>query len=254
MGKIVAAAYRQSSAFGLLVDVSAAIGTRYSQLAKLTVGDLQNGREPRLMMPASKKGKGKKILRCPVPITVGLAAKLRKASEGRPMGAQLLTKADGKPWAKSDQTRPFKRAVKVAKLEADEIAPYEMDEITIYALRHSSIVNQILRGVPLRVVAALHDTSVQMIEKTYSSRIADHADAIARAALRDFAVPAELVALPPAPAKPAISGSCRHGHRYDEHPPYKNKNGALVCSACAKERTRRNKEAKRKAGAAQKSS
>jgi aldehyde dehydrogenase (NAD+) len=35
-------------------------------------------------------------------------------------------------------------------------------------LRHSSIVWSLLAGVPIRFVAAVHDTSVPMIEKTYS--------------------------------------------------------------------------------------
>ena len=39
----------------------------------------------------------------------------------------------------------------------------------------------------VRVVAAIHDTSVVMIERTYSAHIADHADALARGALLDAA-------------------------------------------------------------------
>jgi hypothetical protein len=55
----------------------------------------------------------------------------------------------------------------------------------MYALRHSNIVRQILAGVPLRVVAVNHDTSVGMLERTYSRYIGDHADALARVALLD---------------------------------------------------------------------
>ena len=33
----------------------------------------------------------------------------------------------------------------------------------MYALRHSSIVRQILAGVPIRVVAVNHDTSIAML-------------------------------------------------------------------------------------------
>ena len=58
-------------------------------------------------------------------------------------------------------------------------------EITIYALRHSNIVRQLLSRVPTRVVAVNHDTSVAMIEKNYSRYISDHSDAITRAALLD---------------------------------------------------------------------
>jgi hypothetical protein len=56
------------------------------------------------------------------------------------------------------------------------------------ALRHSSIVRQLLAGVPVRVVAVNHDTSIVMIERTYSRHIGDHADALARVALLDTTV------------------------------------------------------------------
>jgi hypothetical protein len=65
-------------------------------------------------------------------------------------------------------------------------------KVTLYALRHTSIVRQLLANVPVRVVAAMHDTSVVMIERNYSKYIADHADELVRAALP---VPAEVVAL-----------------------------------------------------------
>ena len=57
------------------------------------------------------------------------------------------------------------------------------DEVTLYALRHSSIVRQLLANVPIRIIATLHDTSVKMIERTYSRHIASHSDDIARRAL-----------------------------------------------------------------------
>ena len=56
--------------FGLLVEVAAVTGARVSQLAQMEVQDLQADRTaPRLMMPSSKKGKGRKaVQRRPVPI------------------------------------------------------------------------------------------------------------------------------------------------------------------------------------------
>jgi hypothetical protein len=60
----------------------------------------------------------------------------------------------------------------------------------MYALRHSSIVRQILAGVPIRVIAVNHDTSIAMLERTYSRHIGDHSDALARVALLDVAEPA----------------------------------------------------------------
>ena len=87
---------------------------------------------------------------------------------------------------KSDHTRPFKDAVRAAEIDESIIAPYGRKDVTIYALRHSSIAQQILRGVPIRVVAVTHDTSVAMIEKNYSALLANHSDALTRSALYDF--------------------------------------------------------------------
>jgi hypothetical protein len=123
----------------------------------------------------------KKITRRPVPIPAGLAARLRAVAENRSDSASLLVKPSGQPWKKSDHSRLFARAAKKADLNPNEV--------TIYALRHSGIVRQLLAGVPVRVVAVNHDTSIAMIERTYSRYIGDHADALARVALLDIAEP-----------------------------------------------------------------
>ena len=178
---IVAAAYTINSATGLMVEVAAVTGSRSSQLARLVVGDLQDGDEARLMMPSARKGRGqKRVTRAPVPIPQGLATRLREASAGQPFDAPLLTRPSGGPWRAADHRRPFRDAVAKAGLDPAHI--------TIYALRHSSIVRQLLAGVPIRVVAQDHDTSVVMLERTYSRNIGDHSDAIVRRALIDVVV------------------------------------------------------------------
>jgi hypothetical protein len=53
----------------------------------------------------------------------------------------------------------------------------------MYALRHSSIVRMLLQNVPIRLIASLHNTSVNMIERTYSKHITEHSDDISRRAL-----------------------------------------------------------------------
>jgi integrase len=185
VGCIVTAAYEIDRAFGLFVEVLATTGARASQAARLTVGDLQADRAG-LMVPTSKKGgrraAGKKIAAKPVPIPAGLAALLQDASKGRPADAQLLVRGDGGTWDGSEHQRQrFRDAVTRAKLDPDTITPY--------ALRHSSIVRMLLRNTPIRVVAAVHDTSTVQIEKHYSAFIADFADSIARSALLDFSPP-----------------------------------------------------------------
>jgi integrase len=180
---IIAAAYAVSREFGLLVEVAAVTGARISQLARLEVGDLQGDRsDARLMMPSARKGRGRKrIERRPVPIPINVAMVLKQAGASRPSKAPLLTKPNGELWRHSDHRHPFERAVTLAGLNPAEV--------TIYALRHSSIVRQLLANTPIRVVATLHDTSVVMIERTYSKFILDHADALSRRALLDTTQP-----------------------------------------------------------------
>ena len=55
--------------------------------------------------------------------------------------------------------------------------------VTMYALRHSSIVRMLLQNIPIRLVASLHNTSITMIERTYSRFITEHSDDISRKAL-----------------------------------------------------------------------
>ncbi len=173
---IVAAARRQSVEFGNLVELAAITGARFSQLARAQIQDLiGEGDKARLNVPVSHKGRGVKDVRSrPVPISAGLAARLRFAAGDRPVTDPLLLRADGKPWRHSDETPRFETAA----AEAGQAG------VTMYALRHTSIVRQILAGVPLRLVAVAHDTSVTMIERNYSRYIDQlGADAALRAVL-----------------------------------------------------------------------
>ena len=181
VAKLVKAAYGQSPEVGRLIHVAAETGARVSQIAALRVDDLHNGPSPSLAMPVSKKGRGaKEVSRRKIPISAALAKALVEAAGGRPGDAPLLLKPTGAPWAKSDHDRYFERTLAAAELTDPE-------GVTMYALRHSSIVRQLLRNVPIRVAAANHDTSASMIERNYSKHITDHSDAVARAALVAFA-------------------------------------------------------------------
>ena len=183
--RIVAAAYDHDRALGVMVEVAAVTGARLSQLSRLEIADLQgDGGEPRLLMPLSAKGRArnKRHERRPVPITAVVASVLKQEAQGRAPDAPLLLRANGERWGhgRSRHHRDDFRAV----VEAAGLDP---DEVTLYALRHSSIVRQLLANVPIRIVATLHDTSVKMIERTYSRHIASHSDEIARRALLETA-------------------------------------------------------------------
>jgi integrase len=146
---------------------------------KLTPHDLQDLHPtgPRLMLPTSRKGKNRKIEYRPLPISPRLAKVLRQQAKGRPAHGPLFEKM----WNLATRFRPV--------VERLDLGP----EVTPYALRHSSIVRQLLKGVPTRVVAAHHDTSVAMIEKNYSRYIiGDPSEAMTRATLLDFEMPPSL--------------------------------------------------------------
>ena len=64
-----------------------------------------------------------------------------------------------------------------------ERAGFDPDVITCYALRHSSICRALLKGVPVSVVAKLHDTSSDEIEAHYTAYILDVAGTLSRKAL-----------------------------------------------------------------------
>jgi integrase len=190
VGALIAAAHALDPSFGILIETAAVTGARFSQLARLEVADLQaRGSNPRLMMPSSLKGRDREIERRPLPIPASLAAKLHKAAAKRPATDPLLLKGDGTPWnpKRSEQWHPFAQIAEQVGLAGH----------TMYSLRHSAITRALLKGVPIRVVAVNADTSVAMIEKTYSKFIADHADEITREALLDpAALPAAANIIP----------------------------------------------------------
>jgi len=189
--EFVAAAYTHDHKLGLLVDVLAVTGVRPSQVVRLRVEDLHDHPvRPKLMMPKSAKGGGrnrsaKKTERYSVPITVQLTANLRETAKGRAADAPLLTQCDGSPWGNNPGQRYHRHVDKIVTATGLDPAV-----VTVYALRHSSIVRMLLQNVPIRLVASLHDTSVAMIEKNYSKYITEHSDEISRKALLQHDEPA----------------------------------------------------------------
>src|SRR5262249_51874935 len=177
--EFVVAAYAHDDKLGLLVDVLAVAGARPSQVVRLRVEDLHDHPvRPRLAMPKSGKGgnrnrAAKKTERYSVPITVQLAAKLREAAKGRVGDAPLLAQRDGQRWGDNPGRRYHRHIDSI--VTAIGLDP---DLVTVYALRHSSIVRALLKNVPVRLVASLHNTSVAMIERTYSKYITEYSDEI----------------------------------------------------------------------------
>jgi hypothetical protein len=140
---------------------------------------------PKFGKGGSKNRASKKTERYSVPITVQLAARLKAAAKGRVDDARLLTQSDDSDWGDNPGQRYHRHIDKI-------VTTIGLDRhvVTVYSLRHSSIVRMLLANVPIRLAASLHNTSVAMIEKTYARHITEFADDHARAALLQHEDPA----------------------------------------------------------------
>jgi site-specific recombinase XerD len=93
----------------------------------------------------------------------------------------LLIDNNGAAWMENGHQRPFAVAAAAAGLPKDA---------TAYSLRRSFITQCLLKGIPVRLVAASVDSSTAMIEQTYSKYIARPGADLMRGALIDFDAPA----------------------------------------------------------------
>ena len=191
---LIAAAECVDADLGALVLVLASTGCRFSQAAALTVGDVQIDAQ-RIMVSPSRKGGGTKI-RPPIAFPIGpdVVTALKPLIAGRAEHETLLERWISRqvgpiawervrrgPWrASSEMTRGWAKALKSTRIRI---------EIPPYALRHSSIARCLRAGVPVRIVAALHDTSSAMIEKHYAAYILDVTDDLARRAITPLVSP-----------------------------------------------------------------
>ncbi|GJE43785.1 tyrosine-type recombinase/integrase [Methylobacterium soli] len=179
--------------FGRLILVMAATGARFSQVARIKVGDVQVARS-RIMVPPARKGK-EAGSPSPIAVPVGgdVIERLKPALTGRRGQETLLlhwhhakrkgsvawVPVERQPWPEATTAR---RHWNAARDHA------ELPESTVMlCLRHSSIVRGLSAGLPVRLVAALHDTSVEMIEQHYSAFIVDATEELARRAITPLA-------------------------------------------------------------------
>jgi integrase len=175
---IVRECYIEDADFGALIDTLAGCGVRESQVLKLRPDDLRDDdtTAPRLMMWCSAKGRDRDPEQRALPITPALAQMLRTRAIARGPSRPLFDRI----WNMSLRFR-----VVLERLGLDlSLSPY--------TLRHSSIIRQIRAGTPLRIVAYVHDTSVQEIERTYARYLGDASDDARKGLLADV-VPADNV-------------------------------------------------------------
>ncbi|MGH6617452.1 tyrosine-type recombinase/integrase [Sphingomonas sp.] len=172
---VINMAFEIDEDFGLLVLVLAATGARFSQLKRMKVCDAQISLR-RMLVPRSRKGRNKVAGFTPLRIGEDVLAAVGDAIRGRAPTEPLFCR-----W-RHVQIGPgvWERDRRGAWTSSSEMIRSwtilcEAVGINVvpYALRHSSIVRGIAAGLPVRLVAAMHDTSVAMIERHYSRWIAD---------------------------------------------------------------------------------
>jgi hypothetical protein len=154
----------------------------------MTVADVQPAQK-RLMLPVSRKGRRvKQATHIGVRVGDDVLAALAPATNGRrgvealflrphwvQIGPAKWEKGERGPWfAAAELTQPWAKIIAKAGMPAGTVP---------YCLRSASIVRGLRAGLPIRLVAALHDTSSAMIEKHYSAYIVDAMDELAARAI-----------------------------------------------------------------------
>jgi integrase len=185
--RVIEAGYGVDPDLGALVLVLAGTGARFRQVRQITVGDVQADAS-RIMTPVSAKGRGRKQRsEIAVPVGADVIARLKPLLAGRAGYEPLLQHWVGVKGF-GHMTGPVRReawraANQMQKGWRTALAAAGLPYIEPYSLRHSNIVRGLRSGVPVRIVAALHDTSSTMIEQHYSAFILDAADELARRAI-----------------------------------------------------------------------
>lgn len=177
-----------------LVLVLTATGARLSQVARIRVSDCQIA-QSRLLVPTSRKGRGAKNGTITIPVGRDVVDELVPVTAKRPPDTILLERwrhvqVPGKLEWQRDGRGPWQSAADLARPWQAIRDRAKLPDVIPYALRHTSIVKGIRANLPIRLVAALHDTSTAMIERHYSKWITSGLEDLARSAIVPL-VPAE---------------------------------------------------------------
>lgn len=199
--RVIAASLALDEDFGRLVVLLAATGARFAQVRRMRVADVQ-AEQGRVMVPESFKGKKQITTYIRVQVGADILAILAKVTEGRMGGEPLLehwrhvqVKTDARVnatqvWERGERG-PWMTATEMARMWQKACGAAGLPATTIpYGLRHSSIVRGLRLGLPIRLVAAIHDTSVAMIERHYSRWITEGLDELAARAVVPLISPA----------------------------------------------------------------
>lgn len=136
-----------------LVQLALLSGARYSELARLRVGDFDRNSKG-LHIRESKSGRPRHVV-----LNEEGIAHCSRLALGRSDSEYLLKKSDGAPWREDHQHRPFREAVRAASIDAS---------FTFHGLRHTYASLMIMNNAPLIAVAHnLGHSDTRMVERHY---------------------------------------------------------------------------------------
>lgn len=201
--RLVAAAFDTDADFGNILMVLAATGARFSQVSRLTVADVLDGC---IWMPSSRKGGPRSCKPAKIRVQVGsdVVDALKAVTRGR-AGHMLLLQHWRKQQVKGDKMVglaprwenrdriPWGNSAETTRFWGTALAKAGLSERTnLTALRDASIIRSLREGVPLDVVARVHDTSGPIIRRHYALFVHDALDDLARRAVVPIA-PAPII-------------------------------------------------------------
>lgn len=160
--------------FRNLVHAALLTGSRFGELAALTVGDF-NPDSGTVHVRTSKSGKGRHVV-----LTEEGIEFFKSRCAGRAGADRMLPKADGGRWLKSHQSRPMTAACGRAKIDPPA---------GFHTLRHTYASLSIMNGAPLNVVAHnLGHVDTRMVEKHYGHMAPSYIAEAIRAAAPRFGI------------------------------------------------------------------
>lgn len=137
-------------------------GLRPGELAACTVADFD--KEQGTLNIRKSKTESRIVL-----LSTAATKHFKAITENRIALAPLVANDQGKPWKKDDWKKPFKDAVKAAKLP---------EKTVLYTLRHCAITELIAGGMDSHLVAKIAGTSTAMIDANYGHLRADKTRAL----------------------------------------------------------------------------
>ena len=158
--------------FRPLVQAALLTGCRYGDLTRLRVSHFDADAGV-ITVHERKTGKVRHV-----PLTDEGQTFFEDMTAGRAPNERILTKADGTPWKKSEQSRPMRAACEGAGIDPP---------ISLHILRHTYGSLLARKGVPLQVIsAAMGHADTRMTQRHYAHLQPDHVAEQVRKALPKF--------------------------------------------------------------------